>query len=145
MSVVNMAKNIKQVHEDYIICYKVGSFYQCYDKDTYLLSNIFDYKIKRVNLNTLVCGFPQNAISKVMAKLEREKINYIILDTRNNYDIEYKVDNGNLNKYNQKFEQSRKSLNIKIRVDKISETLIKEKNIDKLRNIEKLIYEDRKI
>lgn len=145
MSVVNMSKNIKQVHPEYLICYKVGNFYQSFDKDVYLLSDIFGYKIKRVNVDTLASGFPNNAISKVMSKLEKEKINYLFLDTKNNYYVEYKEDYGNLNTYKEKFEKSRKSVNFRLRVDKIHDTLLKEQNMDKIRKIESIIYESRKI
>ena len=139
-----MSKNIKQVHPNYLLCYKVGAFYHCYDKDVYLLSDLFEYRIKRVDESTLASGFPKNALAKVMAKLEREKINYIMLDTKNNYDIEYKEDYGNLNKYNEKFQKARESVNFKIRVEKISEVLLKEHNIEKIRKIEAIINEKAK-
>lgn len=42
MSVVRMAKNIKQVHMD-----SIGSFYHAYSKDSYILSYLFEYKIKQ--------------------------------------------------------------------------------------------------
>ena len=144
MGVINMSKNIKQVHPNYLLCYKVGAFYHCYDKDVYLLSDLFEYRIKRVDESTLASGFPKNALAKVMAKLEREKINYIMLDTKNNYDIEYKEDYGNLNKYNEKFQKARESVNFKIRVEKISEVLLKEHNIEKIRKIEAIINEKAK-
>lgn len=144
MGVINMSKNIKQVHPNYLLCYKVGAFYHCYDKDVYLLSDLFEYRIKRVDESTLASGFPKNALAKVMAKLEREKINYIMLDTKNNYDIEYKEDYGNLNKYNEKFQKARESVNFKIRVEKISEVLLKEHNIEKIRKIEEIINEKAK-
>lgn len=49
MSVVRMAKNIKQVHMDSIIVvlFKIGSFYHAYSKDSYILSYLFEYKIKQ--------------------------------------------------------------------------------------------------
>ena len=35
MSVINMAKNIKEVHPNASVCYKVGAFVNCYGKDAY--------------------------------------------------------------------------------------------------------------
>ena len=67
-----------------------------------------------------------------------------MLDTKNNYDIEYKEDYGNLNKYNEKFEKARESVNYKIRVEKISEALLKTHNIEKVRKIENIINEKEK-
>lgn len=100
-----MAKNIKPVHPEFLICYKVGNFYNSYGKDAYILSLFFNYKLKTVENNVVMVGFPKNAISKIMARLEREKINYIIIDTRNNYDIDEKENFGNLNKYNETFDK----------------------------------------
>lgn len=145
MSVINMSKNIKQFHQDYLICYKSGTFYHSYDKDAYIISNIFDYSIKKVNNDTLVSGFPRNAISKVMARLEREKINYMIIDTRNNYDVDKKEEFGNLNKYTEIFEKSHKTVNLRKRVYKIEEKLLKELDIEKIRKIENMVYESRKV
>lgn len=140
-----MAKNIKQVHPNFLICYKVGTFYHSYGKDAYILSYLFDYRIKDVGENISMIGFPRNAISKVMAKLEREKINYIIIDTRNNYDIDTKEDYRNLNNYDEVFIKSHKIVNIRKRVDRISKALLEESNIEKIRKIEEITYEGRKI
>ena len=46
--------------------------------------------------NIQTCGFPKNAIPKVMSKLEQKKINFIIVDTRNNYEVDEENDNKNL-------------------------------------------------
>ncbi len=40
-----------------------------------------------------------------MAKLEEKKIDYIFLDVKNNYDIEEKISNGNLNNYTKVLEK----------------------------------------
>lgn len=141
MGIVNMAKNIKEVHPKFLICYKTGAFYNAYDKDAYILSYLFDYKIKEIEKNVSVSGFPRNAIVKVMAKLERQKINYMIVDTRNNYYVDSKEEYRNLNRYDEVFEQSHKIVNIRKRINKISEILEKEADLEKIRKIEKIIYE----
>lgn len=145
LSVINMAKNIKQIHPNFLICYKVGAFYHCYGKDAYLLSYLFGYKIKEAEKNVSVSGFPKNAMPKIMARLEREKINYIVIDTRNNYDVETQEDFNNLNRYDEKFEESRKIVNLRRRVEKICELLIEEADIKKIRKIEEFVYENREI
>ena len=53
--------------------------------------------------NIQTCGFPKNAIPKVMSKLEQKKINFIIVDTRNNYEVDEENDNKNLNTYSETF------------------------------------------
>lgn len=145
MSVINMAKSIKQVHPDSLICYKVGNFYHSYGKDAYILSYLFDYKINKLEENVSVSGFPKNAISKVMATVERKKLNYIIIDTRNNYNVDDEVSYDNLNKYNEIFEKAHKAVKLKRRVGRISETLLREEDLEKIRKIEEIVYENRKV
>ena len=37
------------------------------------------------------CGFPKKSINKVIARLEREKVNYIVLDVKNENDVQEKI------------------------------------------------------
>ena len=145
MSVVNMQKTIKEVHNDYVCLYKVGAFYHAYEKDAILMSYLFGYYIKTVQNNISMIGFPKDSINKVMSKLENKKINYVLIDVKNNYDEDEKIDNGNLNTYNDIFEKAHKYIKIKRRIDKICENLtyeIEKENIkDKLRRIEEIIDE----
>lgn len=146
MSVVNMAKNIKEVHPEFVVCFKVGSFYHVYGKDAYIMSYLFNYNIKNAKDNISTVGFPKNALPKIMARLEREKINYILIDTRNNYDVDEKYDNKNLNTYYEIFENAQKTVRLKRRIDRIAESLILEINSEnikeKLRKIEEILDED---
>ena len=41
MAIIDMAKNLKRIHPDYVMLYKVGSFYHAYGKDSYIKKNIF--------------------------------------------------------------------------------------------------------
>ena len=90
MSIINIVKNIKQVHPEYIILIKIGKFYYSYSKDAYIISYIFNYKLKIVEKNIKVCAFPVFALNKIIAKLEENKINYIAVDRRNNYEVDGK-------------------------------------------------------
>ena len=95
-----------------------------------------------------MCGFPQDSYNKVIAKLEEKKINYMILDRRNNYEIDEICDNKNLNTYTTYFEKARKYINLKIRIENINNYLLE--NIDKqdfkniLNKMEEIINERRK-
>lgn len=84
-----------------------------------------------------------------MSVFESKKINYILIDTRNNYDIDVKQDNKNLNKYEEIFEKAHKNIRAKVRIEKISEELIKsieEENFkQKMKKVEEIVYEGRKI
>ena len=87
-------------------------------------------------------GFPSNSYSKVISRLERLKINYLILDKRNNYEVLEFQNYKNLNNYNEYFEQAKKEILIKIRIQKINEYLLK--NI-KSAHIKEKIYGIEKI
>ncbi len=44
-----MAKNIKEIHKQYIVCYKVGAFVNCYGKDAYIY---FEERINYIIIDT---------------------------------------------------------------------------------------------
>lgn len=104
MSLFKMAEKLKPIHKDFVIMYKVGSFYQVFGKDAYIIAGMYGYIIKPVG-NTVNCGFGLNAINKVKNGLENSKINYLLLDPRNNYDVDEKSDNRNLNTYNEQLKK----------------------------------------
>lgn len=146
MSVINMAKDIKKVHPDFVVMYKVGNFVQSFGKDAAIISYVFKYKIMNTKDGVLTCGFPKNAIPKAMATLENKKINYIIIDTRNNYEVDEKADNKNLNCYDVILVKAQKYVKIKKRLEEVENSLIKNVNqeniMDKIRKIEEIVYEN---
>ncbi len=149
MAVSTMIKAIKQVHCYDLVMVKIGSFYHAYGKDSYILSYLFGYKLKKFEKEYSTCGFPADSISKITSKLENKKINYVLLDRRNEYDKIAENSNGNLNKYQEYFEKANKYVNMKKRIDNIYKILIE--NIDaenareKICEIEETIYEKGKI
>ena len=149
MGVVSMAKDIKKVHPDAIVCYKVGAFIQTFGKDAYIVSYLFDYSLRDAAEDVPTSGFPKNAIPKVCAKLEQKKINYVIIDTKNDYDVDEKFDVKNLNQYNIVLEKARKYIKIKKRLKSIEEELLEQfddENIaKKIERIEEIAYESRKV
>lgn len=132
-----------------MVCYKVGAFIQSFGKDAYMMSYLFGYKLSKAKENIPTCGFPKRAIKKVCSKLEQKKINYVMIDTRNNYEVDEKMDNKNLNTYLEQLEKARKYIKVKNRLEKIEKTLLKEiekENImEKIRKVEEIVYERRKI
>ena len=64
--------------KDYLVIRKEGLFYSVFDSDAEILNYLFDYKI----INNR-CGFPINAINKVLNTLEEKKINYEIIGEDN--------------------------------------------------------------
>lgn len=110
---------------------------------------MFDYKITKTKENIQTCGFPKKTISKVMYKLEQAKINYMMIDTRNNYDVDFKMDNKNLNTYEEIFEKASKYIKFKRRIEKIVKSLendIEKENIEEvIKEVEKIVYAKREV
>ena len=111
-------RSIKEIHKYDLCLFKVGAFYHAYGRDSYILAYLFDYKLKDTSLEKgwKECGFPITNVSKIMARLEEKKINYILIDRRNNYDVDGKMDFGNLNRYQATYEKSNKYVNYKKRI-----------------------------
>ena len=49
---------------------------------------MFDYKLRRDKY--VSCGFPLSALNKVKVELEKEKVDYIVVDKRNEYEVIFK-------------------------------------------------------
>lgn len=149
MAVTTIIKAIKQVHNKDIVIARIGTFYHSYGRDSYILSYIFGYKLKCVENQISSCGFPAESLPKVLSKLEEYKINYVVVDRRNNYEKIEESDNKNLNTYDKYFIKSKKYVNLKSRIDEIYNSLIEEiekENIrEKINRIEEIIYEGRKV
>lgn len=144
-----MVKVIKQIHPKDIVLFKMGSFYHTYSKDAYIMSYLFDYKTKKVEENYSTCGFPSISLAKNLAKLEEKKINYVIVDKRNNYEDDEKSDNKNLNRYDEIFKKAYIYVKIKNRIENIYQELIRDienpKIKEKISKIEDVMYERRKV
>ena len=44
---------------------KIGDFYHCYGKDAYIISYLFNYKLRKTRENYYTCGFSEKSLSKV--------------------------------------------------------------------------------
>ena len=146
MGIIKIVENVKEIHREYVVLIKVGNFYYCYGRDSYIMSYLFQYKINILKDGMYSCAFSKNAIHKVTAKLENRKINYLILDRRNNYQVEEKCNYKNLNEYIKCYEKAKSEISSKMRIEKIyCELLDNIKDKELISEIEKVIYERRKI
>ena len=143
-----MVKEIKSIHPEFIAVIKLGGFYKVYGKDAYIIAKNFKYKVKEEE-GFVSCGFPTNAINKVRARLEKKKINYLIIESRNNYEINEKEDFKNLNKYEKEYQEAKIYVKNQLRIEKIydylSENANKEETKNILKEIEEVIYAKGKI
>lgn len=139
MSIVDNIRIIKKVHIKDIAMVQVGKFIYAYGKDAYIMSYVFGYKVRLIENNIYVCGFPRNKVKNVMATLENKKINYIILDRRNSYRVDEKSDNKNLNKYDAYLDKAMKYVKRKQKIDYIYDYLINNIEKDEIDKIIKLM------
>lgn len=134
MAVITIIKEIKKIHPKEVVMVKIGDFFHVYGKDSYILAYLLGYKLKMVEDNCWSCGFPTKSLSKVEATLENKKVNYILVDRRNNYDVDDFSDNKNLNTYDEQFEKANKYIKSKNRIDAIYFELMKNINTKDIKN-----------
>lgn len=149
MSVINIVKTVKEIHPEFLTLVKIGSFYHAYGKDSYILSYLFQYKLKTIENNYSTCGFSSSTLNKVLAKLELEQINYLILDRRNNYEVDEKCDYKKKNQYKKIFDEAYPNIKLRNRVEAIYQYMLDNIHEKDFKNIlvdmEKIIYERRKV
>ena len=73
MSVTTVMQEIKAIHPEYVALIKIGAFYNVYMNDAYILSYLFDYKLREAWIGAKTCGFPSTSLNKVIATLENKK------------------------------------------------------------------------
>lgn len=137
MGIINVVQMLKKMHPQYVILIEIGTFYYIYGKDSYIMSYLFGYTLRKVE-KIYTCAFPKNSLNKVIVGLEKKKINYIIVDKQNNYNIDFKDKNNNLNRYEEIYEKAKEYINLKSRVDNINKFL--NNNINK-KDIHKILLE----
>jgi DNA mismatch repair ATPase MutS len=120
---------IKQIEKYYlakekfsksVVLIKCGIFYEIYNEDAYIISYIFDYKIKEFSSHVMA-GFPEKVIEKVKGKLTKEGISYVILDNDKKFiSIKKHV---NYTNYEVLLDISCKSYKIEMEIAKIKQAL----------------------
>lgn len=136
MSTIYMIKNIKELLPEYVVLVKIGTFYEVYNNDSYIISYLFNYKIKTLIEGDKNCGFPTGALNKVLSILENKSINYIVVDKKHNYEEETKMNFKRKNKYNELLTKSKKYIDRITRINKIRNYLLN--NYSKIESVEKI-------
>ena len=134
-----MTKNLKELFPNYVVMIKIGTFYEVYYDDAYIISYLLGYKLKTLNGDVRNCGFPTVSINKVLYILDNKKINYLVVDKSDNYAELNKNNFKNKNKYNEIYEMCKKEIDLKLRIEKIYNYLLNHKN--KVKQIEEVLYE----
>ena len=145
-----MEKTIKEIHEKDVVLLRVVTFYITYGKDAYIVSYLFGYKIKPVDsTNYASSGFPVGSINKIKSALESRKINYVLLNKSDNYEVEEFDDNKDLNRYEEIYDKAHKYIRLKDRISDINNYLIDNVNKNNIKEIlfkiEDIIDESRQV
>lgn len=73
------------------LLYLMGDWFRVYNNDAVIINHVMNYKIFEDKTwpyeNKICCGFPEYVLDKVEYNLDKNKINYIVVDLLNN---EYK-------------------------------------------------------
>ncbi len=99
-----------------VILYKSGKFYNAFGDNGIIIHNLLGYKFVSYKNSA---GFPESAISKVKAVLEKEKLSYVIYE-KNIFIEEYKGINKN---YNRILKESLKKIEMEERLNRLQTKL----------------------
>ena len=137
---IDFFMGLKIEYKEYIILFKSGSFYVCFNEDAIVMNKIFNYKLVELKENVRI-GFPISLIDKNLNILEKNKINYIIVEQKNII-ARRKYKFNNYCKYSENLDYV---LNVCSRIQSITKKLQYIKDYKKIENIlnqiEEILYE----
>lgn len=149
MSVINMIKVIKELHNNDVVLVKIGTFYNAYLKDAYVLAYVCGYNLRTIEGSNPISSFPVNSLPKIENILSSKKINYLIIDRLSNYEVIEHEDYKKLNTYEDTYNEAHYYYSIKRRIDGIysylNNSLNKSSIKPLLNSIEELIDKERNI
>lgn len=133
---VNVIQNIKI---SVIISKGPGKFYNVYDDDAYIINLLFGYKVLRNDKGLIISyksGFPDNALNKVINKLEDNKISYKVIYKDKEPLIR---DFGKKNRYLEFIDKTKSNMELTSRIDLLVGKIKEVEDIEKLENIIKAV------
>ncbi len=125
MAAINMVKTIKKVYPNSIIMVKIGNFYYVYDKDSFIFSYLFDYKIKDSE-GYPSCAFPLTSFDKITSILKKTKLNYVALNKAKDFEELEKHTENSGEIYAQIYKDAEKVITRSMRIQNIYDILMSE-------------------
>ena len=123
-------------YREYVLLMKFGIFYECVDRDAFILHKIMKYRLKRLG-NTYKVGFPIGSIDKVIKYLEYYKINYVVINDI--VDMVKKFRKNNYNKYLDSYEDISMTNRVNSIIKKLENYQEDPEFISKLEMIEEIL------
>ncbi len=129
--------DLKLTYKNYLIILKTGVFYISINEDAFILNKLFNYKIKEF-YNYKRVGFPINSLNKILKRLDKLNINYIVYDDNkiiskvsftNNCINKYKTDINTYNNYLRRIKNINNILVDKVNCNNLKDILNRIENI----------------
>ena len=147
MDMLEKIKEVKKLEPKSIIFVKIGSFYNVYGDDSFILSYLFGYKTKLLENGCRTCGFQITSASKVFSKLKENIINYLIIDKRLDFEIIEKNDFKRKNQYKNFLKIALPYMNLKEKLETLCQNILEnmdnqdfESELENLENIKEILY-----
>lgn len=133
MKSVDVYLSYKIRYPSSIVIMQFGNFYEVFDKDTIIMNILFNYKIRKIG-NVDRVGFPLGSLYKVINILNKNKINYVVVDTVDNKKFLSIKKTHKKNNYNKFSKQSINIVEVNKRIENIY-NILKNKDQDEVMGI----------
>ena len=141
MDIIEKVRKIKKIQSKSIIFIKIGSIYNVYEEDSFILSYLFGYKIK-IESDYRNCGFQITSATKVFSKLKEKQINYLIIDKRQNYEVIEENDFKRKNQYKNFLKIAIPYINLKERLELLTQNILENLNQSILEDLDDRKFSD---
>ncbi len=84
-------EKLKEQDKDKLYLFHSGIFYVFLGEDAVKMAPILNLKVLPFSNDVEKCGFPQNSLAKYKEILEREKVNYLIIENSTNKNDDTKI------------------------------------------------------
>ena len=78
--IIDLYNDLKKSDNSKIYAFKIGSFFNFYDEDAKLVSELLNLKITAFTSKSVKCGFPINSKENKFEILDKNNINYEIVE-----------------------------------------------------------------
>lgn len=125
-------EKMKRMNPKYLIFAKVGHWYFLQDEDSYIIPYLFGYKVKEDNKGKKYYSFQitsRKSCKKIFSKIEKENVNYLIYDSKDENKIIEIFNFKEKNRYKEVLDMSLRYKKQKERVDNLFQDVLKYANI----------------
>ena len=126
---ISEIEEVKEMNPKYLVFAKVGYHYFVRDEDSYIISYLFGYKLKENCKGKKYYSFQTTSGKKIFSKIEKENVNYLIYDSKDENKIIEIFNFKEKNRYKEVLDMSLRYKKQKERVDNLFQDVLKYANI----------------